>query len=132
MFLEKFKIFPTVLGICGWNCYAAILIDDDEVAINSLVAVTKVLALLDAQIDLRDSVAAELNNLPPELDLIYAGLMALDNIIILFPHYFTLQTPYLATPDCMKDLVLTNKLYSNFLVFSLLIISNILLLYYLN
>ena len=62
----------------------------------------------------------ELNNLPPELDLIYAGLMALDDIIILFPPCFMLQTTYLATPDRMTDLVQTNKLCSNFSVVSLL------------
>jgi hypothetical protein len=54
LFLEELKTCPTVLDICGLNCLAVILIDDDGAAINSLAAVTKVLTLLDAPFDLKD------------------------------------------------------------------------------
>ena len=72
--------------ICLCICFAVILIDDSGAAIISPFAVVaKVLMLLDAPIDLKDIGAVELNNLPPEPDLIPAGLMVLVDILMLFP-----------------------------------------------
>jgi len=52
----------------------------------------------------------ELYNLPPEPDLIYAGLMVLVDIFIFFAGYLKLFITYLVALDCITALELTNKL----------------------
>lgn len=72
--------------ICLRNCLAVIDKDDSGAeTMNSLAAVAKVLMLADAPIDLKAWVEVVLNNLPPELVLIYAGLMAFFDIVIFLP-----------------------------------------------